>query len=44
MTVSALAKKLHIRPASTIAYLNAPSDMAETLVPLLDGARAIMNT
>jgi predicted transport protein len=38
MTLSSLAKKMHIRPNSTVTVLNAPAGMAEILAPVPAGA------
>jgi hypothetical protein len=44
MPTKTLAQKLYIRPGYTVALLNAPKGMADTLAPLPDEVKIITNT
>src|SRR4051794_37737021 len=44
MATKTLAQKLYIRPGYTVALLNAPKGMADTLAPLPDEVKIVTST
>src|SRR6476646_7274318 len=44
MATKTLAQKLYIRPGYTVALLNAPKGMADTLAPLPDDVKIVTNS